>query len=112
MNDKENSILIFSAGDFSSASPEIRRGLRERIESTAGAVSVITVTTLQENICRFLQSLDTIISTSPKEVGGFLLDEIEILAQIDGKGNVGLSGIASAEFAAKGGLKFVLRKRC
>jgi hypothetical protein len=60
---------------------------------------------------RFLRSLDSIISASPQEVGGLILDEVEIQAQIDGKGNVGLSGIASAEFATKGGLKFVLRKK-
>ena len=40
---------------------------------------------------------------SPQEVGGLTLDEVEIQAQIDGKGNVGLSGIASAEIAAQGG---------
>jgi hypothetical protein len=111
MSDREDSILIFSAGEPTSPSSEVRRGLRERIESAAATASVVTVSTLQENMQRFLQSLDTIISASPQEVGGLTLDEVEIQAQIDSKGNVGLSGIASAEFAAKGGLKFVLRKK-
>lgn len=111
MSDKEESIWIFSTGDFTSTTPEARRGLRERIESAAATASKVTVRTLQENMGRFLQSLDTIISASPQEVGGLSLDEIEIQAQIDGKGNVGLSGIASAEIAAQGGLKFVLRKK-
>jgi hypothetical protein len=111
MSDKEDSILIFSTGEPTLPSPEVRRGLRERIESAAATASEVTVSTLQDNMRRFLQSLDTIISASPQEVGGLTLDEVEIQAQIDGKGNVGLSGIASAEFAAQGGLKFVLRKK-
>jgi hypothetical protein len=111
MSDKKDSILVFGIGEPTAPSPEVRRGLRERIEGAAATASEVAVSTLQENMCRFLQSLDAIISASPKEVGGLTLEEVEIQAQIDGKGNVGLSGIASAEFAAKGGLKFVLRKK-
>ena len=74
-------------------------------------VSEVAVSTLQENMRFFLSNLDTIISASPKDVGGLVLDEVEICAQIDGRGNVGISGIAGAEVSAQGGIKFVLRKK-
>ena len=60
---------------------------------------------------RFINGLDTIISTSPKEVGGLSLDEIEIHANIDGEGNIGIAGIGGAKIAAQGGIKFILRKK-
>jgi len=34
-----------------------------------------------------------------------------VSAEIDGTGNVGLWGIGSAELAAHGGIKFVLRRK-
>ena len=40
-----------------------------------------------------------------------MLDEVEIHAQIDSKGNVGISGVAGAEVAVQGGIKLVLRKK-
>jgi len=111
MPDKSDSIQIFTGVDSVIASPDVRRGLRESIEGVASKVSDVAVSTLQENMRRFLTSLDTIMSASPKDVGGLTLDEVEIHAQIDGKGNVGISGVAGAEFAAQGGIKFVLRKK-
>lgn len=111
MSGEKESILIFTIDDPMASSTEVQRGLRERIESVTAKVSEVTVSTVQQSMARFLQSLDIIISSSPKEVGGLTLDEVEIQAQIDGKGNVGLSGIASAEFASQGGIKFVLRKK-
>jgi hypothetical protein len=85
--------------------------LRDTFERAAARGYEITVSTLQENMSRFLRGLDAIISAAPKEVGGLALDEVEIHAQIDGKGNVGMSGIAGAELVAQGGIKFVLRKK-
>ncbi|MFX0113994.1 MAG: hypothetical protein ACFFB3_05570 [Candidatus Hodarchaeota archaeon] len=111
MNDKEDCIIIFTAGELANSFPEGRRGLSNSLKSVIMKASEITVSTLQKNMRRFLSSIDTIISASPKDVGGFALDEVEIQAQIDGKGNVGLSGIAGAEFAVQGGIKFVLRKK-
>jgi hypothetical protein len=78
--------------------------------ATARAVEV-PVATLQESMRRFMSSLDTIISASPKGIGGLTLDEVEVHVQIDAKGNVGISFVAGAEFAVQGGITFVLRKK-
>lgn len=109
MKQKIDSIIIFSGEGDTPAS--VRRGLGEAIKKVATQPFEIAISTLQENMCRFLKGLDAVISASPSTVGGLTLEEVEVHAQIDGKGNVGLAGIVGAEFAAQGGLKFVLRKK-
>jgi hypothetical protein len=101
----KESIMIFAAAEPAATRDITRRGL-------LGAKGVeIAVSTMQENISRFLDGLDAIIGKSPVEIGEWRLDEIEIHTQIDGKGNIGISGILGAELAAQGGIKFVLRKK-
>lgn len=111
MSNNAESILVFFGDEAAISSPEVRRGLGDAMKNAASRVSEVAVSTMQENMRRFLTSLDTIIGTSPKEVGGLTLDEVEIHAQIDSNGNIGITGIAGAEFATQGGIKFVLRKR-
>jgi hypothetical protein len=111
MNDKADYILIFAGGEATTSPPDIRRGLGDAMKTATAKASEVAVSTLQENMRLFLESLDTIISASPKDVGGLVLDEVEICAQIDSKGNVGIYGIAGAEVSAQGGIKFVLRKK-
>lgn len=105
VREEADHILVFSGGETSA---EVRRGLREVVETATAGVAVGT---LQENLRRFLNQMDTVIGESPKDVGGLRLDEVEIHVQIDGKGNIGLLGMAKAEIAAQGGIKFVLRTR-
>jgi hypothetical protein len=111
MSDNAGCILIFAGSEPAASPSAVRRGLSDAVKGVTAKVSEVAVSTLQENMRRFLSSLDAIISNSPKNVGGLMLDEVEIHAQIDGKGNVGLSGIAGAEVAVQGGIKFVLRKK-
>jgi hypothetical protein len=111
MSNNEKNILIFTGGEATTSPPEVRRGLGGAMKTATAKASEVTVSILQENMRLFLESLDTIISASPKDVGGLVLDEVEICAQIDGKGNVGISGVAGAEVSAQGGIKFVLRKK-
>lgn len=112
MSNITDSILIFTTNQIKApSSGEAKRGLKKAIKNTMEQAAEVTVGTLQENIRQFVSSLDMIISTSPKEVGGLTLDEIEIHANIDSKGNVGIASIVGAEFAAQGGIKFVLRKK-
>jgi hypothetical protein len=111
MADKSDCILIFADGESTVPSADVRRGLRDKMKNAVTKASEVTVSTLQDNMRCFLSSLNTILSSLPEDVGGLTLDEVEIQAEIDGKGNVGISGIASAELATKGGIKFVLRKK-
>lgn len=107
----DDSVLIFTVDQVSTSfSDEVRRGLESSFNKSVSHAAEITVATLQENMRRFLNNLDSIISTSPSDIGGLVLDEIEIQAQIDGKGNIGFAGVGM-ELAAQYGIKFVLRKK-
>jgi len=113
MADTPDCILIYIAdADEAALTPTgARRGLGDKVTGAAAKASEVSVSTLQENMRRFLSGLDSIISTSPKSIGGLTLDEVEIHAQIDSRGNVGICGFAGAEVAAQGGIRFVLRKK-
>jgi len=111
VSDNKDHILIFAGGEAAAPPHDTRRGLGGAMKTATTKASGVAVSTLQENMRLFLESLDTIISAAPNNVGGLALDEVEICAQIDSKGNVGIYGIAGAEVSAQGGIKFVLRKK-
>jgi hypothetical protein len=106
----DNHILIFSLDDGNSKS-EAKRGLGKLLTQGSLKPSAVAVEVLEKNFVWFLQSLDRILAASPENIGGMKLDEVEIQAGIDAKGNIGISGIASAELASRGGIKFLLRKK-
>jgi len=110
VDQSEESIFIFTGDDTASGSGA-RRGLKQAAEAAAGKVSEVAVTTVQENMRKFLHSLSVIMSAPPEDVGGLTLDTVEVSAQIDGKGNIGMIGIGSAEMAVHGGLKLILKKK-
>jgi hypothetical protein len=107
----KESIIIFAAAEPAATRDVTRRGPMGASRLLGAKGVEIAVSTMQENISRFLDGLDAIIGESPVEIGEWRLDEIEIHTQIDGKGNIGISGILGAELAAQGGIKFVLRKK-
>jgi hypothetical protein len=76
-----------------------------------GTIFEIALSTLQENMRKFLRSPKTILSIPPEELGGLTLDTVEVSAQLDGKGNVGLWGVGTAELVAHGGIKLVLKRK-
>jgi hypothetical protein len=108
MNNESNSIMIFTSDKPEKQEEyEVTRGPEKHFYNTIST----TVNGLQKNMNKFLKSLDTILKNSPQEVGGLKLDEVEINAQIDGKGNIGIAGILGAEVSTQGGIKIVLRKK-
>ena len=107
----EETMLVFGIEREEDSLDEARRGLGQFAKDVAHRVSKVTVSTLQKNMQRFLQNVDFILTTSPKEIGGLTLDEIEIHAQIDSKGSIGLASVVGAEVTLQGGIKFVLRKK-
>lgn len=110
MDEKEQSIIIFS-GVEAWDSLEARRGLKDAIQNAAGKVSEVAVATMQENMRRFLHALSIILCVPSEQIGELTLDTIEISVQIDGKGNIGITGVGAAELAAHGGIKLILRKK-
>jgi hypothetical protein len=112
MKNVTESILIFTNEPLTSSSEnETKRGVKTKIKSVSSQIAYVAVNELEKNMSQFLNNLNTIISNSPKEVGGLALDEIEIHANIDSKGNISLLGILGAELVVQGGIKFVLRRK-
>jgi hypothetical protein len=69
----------------------------------------IDVDQLAVNVNLFLNQMGEIVSKAPDSVGSFNLSEIEVSAEINGKGQVVLWGIGG-EVGASGGIKFVFKK--
>lgn len=111
MHTTTDSIVIFTGAPEHGSSPDATmRGPSTMTTTAMQAATEITVRTLKDNMSNFLRNLDIIISASPKDVGDLRLDEVEIHAQIDSNGTIGIVGLVGAAFAAHGGIKFVLRK--
>jgi hypothetical protein len=112
---KNSKIFIFTNENQASVSGSVKRGeptrsSEENSNNPSDQYAKVAVNKLQTNMVQFIENIGSIIDSTPKEVGGLTLDEIEIHANIDSKGNVGLLGIFSAELAMQGGIKFVLRR--
>jgi hypothetical protein len=60
---------------------------------------------------RILGALDTIMSAAPGEVGGLVLDTVELTLHVDAQGNIGIAALGGAEVSAGGGIRLVLKKR-
>ena len=110
MTTTPETVLIFGAGP-ETPPPEVRRGLGQALKNAAGNASEVAVSTLQENMRRFLTSLDEVMSASPEEIGGMRLEEVQMHLHIDARGNIGISAIADAQLTAQGGIRLVLRRQ-
>lgn len=112
MPEKKEYLYIFTTDvPVRATTGSVRRGVGEGVEKMRERGVKTALSTIQDNMCGFLESLDKIITASPHDVGGLALEEIEVHAQIDGKGNVGIAGLLGAEVATQGGIKFVLRRK-
>jgi hypothetical protein len=113
MEKKPETILIFTNDipiDVTKSETK-RGGINSLITGSSQKIAEVKVEEMQKKMSQFIKNLDKIMASSPKEVGGLTLDEIEIHANIDSKGNIGIAGIFGAELAMQGGIKFILRKK-
>jgi hypothetical protein len=112
MPEEKGYVYIFTAeGPLQAAPSRSVRGIRDVAETARERGVKAAIATVQANMQSFLEGLGKIIEACPRDIGGLALDEIEVHAQIDGKGNVGIAGLLGAEVAAQSGIKFVLRKQ-
>ena len=65
MNDNADHILIFTGDETTPPPPDTRRGLGGAMKTATAKVSEVAVSTLQENMRLFLESIDTIINAAP-----------------------------------------------
>lgn len=69
----------------------------------------LKVEVLADNINLFIGQMGEILEKTPEKLGKFHFDELEIHAEITGKGTLALFG-TGAELGATGGLRFVFRR--
>lgn len=69
----------------------------------------LKVDVLAENINLFIGQMGTILERTPEKLGKFNFEELEVHAEINGKGTISLFG-TGGEIGATGGLRFVFRR--
>jgi len=69
----------------------------------------IVVNDFKENLSRFLQNMDDILTTSKRKYGDYIMDSIEINAEVSAEGKIGLMG---SEVGVSGthGIKFIFKR--
>ncbi len=69
----------------------------------------LRVEELAININLFIEQMGDILEKTPEKLGKFHFDELEVHAEITGKGTIALFG-TGGELGATGGLRFVFRR--
>ena len=69
----------------------------------------LKVEVLAENIKLFIGQMGTILERTPEKLGKFNFEELEVHAEVTGKGTISLFG-TGGEVGATGGLRFVFRR--
>jgi len=100
--DNKDKIIIFT-----SSRPATQFMEETRLENRGPAH--VNIEDLQTNINIFLVKMDEIIKKSPEKIGRFNLDTIEIHAEVNGEGQVGLLG-TGVTVGGTAGITFVLSK--
>lgn len=84
----------------------------EGMRSVSGVLTKrleIDVDQLAVNINLFLDQMGKVVTKTPDTVGKFQLAEIQVSAEITGKGQIVLWGVGG-EIGGGGGIKFVFKK--
>ena len=83
--------------------PLVRRG------GGIGQAKPLKVEVLAENINLFIGQMGSILEKTPEKLGRFNFEELEVHAEVTGKGTLTLFG-TGGEIGATGGLRFVFRR--
>src|SRR5437588_9485431 len=84
----------------------------EAVEATRGGpkqTRPLKVGDLAVNINLFIEQIGGILETTPEKLGKFQFEELEVHAEITGKGSIALLG-TGGELGAAGGLRFTFRR--
>ena len=99
-NGNKNTITVVTIDELE-GTRSISGTLTKKLELSAEQLAV--------NINLFLDQMGNVVSKTPETVGSFRLAEIEISAEISGKGQVVLWGVGG-EVGAGGGIKFIFKR--
>jgi len=69
----------------------------------------LKVEVLADNVNLFIGQMGEILEKTPEKLGKFHFEELEVHAEITGKGTLALFG-TGGELGASGGLRFVFRR--
>jgi hypothetical protein len=70
--------------------------VRRFVPEVSRSISDIPSETVRKNMEKLLSMLSDIFSNTPKDIGGFSLSELEVHADIDLEGKIGLLGTGLA----------------
>jgi hypothetical protein len=105
-------ILYTFLGEVEAVDYDQVRGAYEETRGWASRSQRTTITSaqLQQQVNVFLLLIDSALKETPKEVGGFRLDEFEISAGITAGGKLTLLEMAGGKAEVNGELRFVFKR--
>jgi hypothetical protein len=83
--------------------------IRDKLKGFVVKSKEIAVNDFKENLSRFLLSVEDILSTSKERYGNFIMDGIEINAEVSADGKVGFMG-TEVGITGTHGIKFVFKR--
>lgn len=109
--EEETIVLFYDELEKLPAGPVTRGGASDHITQAVAKATTLSTSLLKQNMALFMKSLGEILGAAPKEISGLVIDEVEIHALIDQKGNIGINGFIQSETQIEGGIKIILRKK-
>lgn len=103
-----DSIFIISGEEVAPAGGRHLGARGDRSVSTH--INEQSVSTVKENMNGFLKNLGQILSLEEDVKGDYVIDKVEVNAQITGEGKIGLLG-TGVNVGASTGLKIVLQRK-
>ena len=82
----------------------------ETKRSSKGSVKELNVQVLGDNVNLFLSQIETVLETSPEEVGKFKLAKFVVTAEVSATGKLVIMG-SGGEASAKGSLQFEFERK-
>lgn len=89
---------------------EIPAVTRRFVSGAVKRFGEVQIENLRANLDGFLRSLDKLISGTKESVGDFDFSELEVYAEVDAEGKIGLLG-SGLQVGAKGGLLIRLKRK-
>jgi hypothetical protein len=99
--DSDQTISIVSYEEY-----EIERGILDK----ALVRNLVDVKSVEQEIKKFLNAMQTILSNVSQSVGDFSMETISVSVEVNAKGQVSLFG-SGGEIGGKGGLVFTFKHK-
>jgi|SRR5581483_5284705 len=81
----------------------------DSVPTRGGGIKTLKIDELAVNVNVFIEQMGDLLAKTPETVGKFHFEELEVYAEVTGKGTLALLG-TGGEVGATGGLRFVFRR--